>query len=163
MVLKVCCARVAQWWSIALPRRGSRVRIPSRALKEIEKRAIRWMALFSMFKPCRARTVRMSAFHSGRRSRTSPGRSATSRALKEIEKRVIRWMALFSMFKPCRARTVRISPLRCGRRRRTSPGRSATSRSLNKVSDGTKGIMFANRMTPDGWFVREDGSWDEKR
>ena len=31
------CARVAQWWSIALPRRGSRVRIPSRALKEIEK------------------------------------------------------------------------------------------------------------------------------
>ena len=25
-------ARVAQWWSIALPRRGSRVRIPSRAL-----------------------------------------------------------------------------------------------------------------------------------
>ncbi|CBL41654.1 hypothetical protein CK3_20460 [butyrate-producing bacterium SS3/4] len=23
--------------------------------------------------------------------------------------------------------------------------------------------MFANRMTPDGWFVREDGSWDEKR
>ena len=31
VVLKVCCARVAQWWSIALPRRGSRVRIPSRA------------------------------------------------------------------------------------------------------------------------------------
>ena len=107
-------ARVAQWWSIALPRRGSRVRIPSRARKEIEKRAIHRMTLFSMFKPCRARTVR-------------------------------------------------ISPLRCGRRRRTSPGRSATSRSLNKVSDGTKGIMFANRMTPDGWFVREDGSWDEKR
>ena len=125
-------ARVAQWWSIALPRRGSRVRIPSRALKEIEKRVIRWMALFSMFKPCRARTVRMSAFHSGRRSRTSPGRSATSRALKEIEKRVIQWMALFSMFEPCRARTVRMSPLRSGRRRRTSPGRSpATSRALN--------------------------------
>ena len=58
VVLKVCCARVAQWWSIALPRRGSRVRIPSRALKEIEKRVIRWMALFSMFKPSRARTVR---------------------------------------------------------------------------------------------------------
>ena len=54
------CARVAQWWSIALPRRGSRVRIPSRALKEIEKRVIRWMALFSMFKPCQVRTVRMS-------------------------------------------------------------------------------------------------------
>ena len=58
------CARVAQWWSIALPRRGSRVRIPSRALKEIEKRVIRWMALFSMFEPCRARTVRMSPLRS---------------------------------------------------------------------------------------------------
>ena len=37
-------ARVAQWWSIALPRRGSRVRIPSRALKEIEKESSdRWL------------------------------------------------------------------------------------------------------------------------
>ena len=28
-----------------------------------------------------------------------------------------------------------------------------------------EGIMNAQamRMTPDGWFVREDGSWDEKR
>ena len=87
------CARVAQWWSIALPRRGSRVRIPSRALKEIEKRVIRWMALFSMFKPCRARTVRMSPRCSGRRSRTSPGRSATSRALNKMRKRGdIRWI-----------------------------------------------------------------------
>ena len=34
---------------------------------------------------------------------------------------------------------------------------------VTPISDGTKGIMFANRMTPDGWFVREDGSWDEKR
>ena len=81
------CARVAQWWSIALPRRGSRVRIPSRALKEIEKRVIRWMALFSMFKPCRARTVRMSTLRCGRRRRTSPGRSATSRAFNDTEKR----------------------------------------------------------------------------
>ena len=54
------CARVAQWWSIALPRRGSRVRIPSRALKEIQKRDIRWMSSFCMFEPCRVRTVRMS-------------------------------------------------------------------------------------------------------
>ena len=30
-VVKPTFARVAQWWSIALPRRGSRVRIPSRA------------------------------------------------------------------------------------------------------------------------------------
>ena len=28
-------ARVAQWWSIALPRRGSRVRIPSRAREDL--------------------------------------------------------------------------------------------------------------------------------
>ena len=34
---------------------------------------------------------------------------------------------------------------------------------FNPFSDGTRGIMFANRMTPDGCFVREDGSWDEKR
>ena len=40
-----------------------------------------------MFKPCRARTVRMSPRCSGRRSRTSPGRSATSRALKEIQRK----------------------------------------------------------------------------
>ena len=79
------------------------------------KRVIRWMALFSMFEPCRVRTVRMSPLRCGRRSRTSPGRSATSRALKEIEKRVIRWMALFSMFKPCRARTIRMSPRCSGR------------------------------------------------
>ena len=93
-------ARVAQWWSIALPRRGSRVRIPSRALKEIEKRVIRWMALFSMFKPCRARTVRMSPLRCGRRKRTSPGRSATSRALKEIQKRDIWWMSFFVCSSP---------------------------------------------------------------
>ena len=106
-------ARVAQWWSIALPRRGSRVRIPSRALKEIEKRVIRWMALFSMFKPCRVRTVRMSPRCCGRRSRTSPGRSATSRALNKMWKRGdIRWVSLFLY--------VRMSLLRSGRRRRTS-------------------------------------------
>ncbi len=64
------------------------------------KRVIRWMALFSMFKPCRARTVRMSPLRCGRRRRTSPGRSATARALKEIEKRVIRWMALFVCSSP---------------------------------------------------------------
>ena len=33
-------ARVAQWWSIALPRRGSRVRIPSRAYKKRSYREI---------------------------------------------------------------------------------------------------------------------------
>ena len=39
-------ARVAQWWSIALPRRGSRVRIPSRAF------FIGWNSLnFQGFRP----------------------------------------------------------------------------------------------------------------
>lgn len=33
-------ARVAQWWSIALPRRGSRVRIPSRAYNRTPEGAI---------------------------------------------------------------------------------------------------------------------------
>ena len=109
-------ARVAQWWSIALPRRGSRVRIPSRALNDTKKEISVGYLLFCMFEPCRVRTVRMSPLRCGRRSRTSPGRSATSRALKEIEKRVIRWMALFSMFKPCRARTVRMPAFHSGRR-----------------------------------------------
>ena len=40
-------ARVAQWWSIALPRRGSRVRIPSRALvKESETLILQCFRLF---------------------------------------------------------------------------------------------------------------------
>ena len=95
-------------------------------LSKIQKRDIRWMSFFCMFKPCRARTVRMSAFHSGRRRRTSPGRSATSRALKDTKQRHP-MDVFFCMFKPCRARTVRMSTLRCGRRRRTSPGPPAMS------------------------------------
>ena len=81
------CARVAQWWSIALPRRGSRVRIPSRALNDTKKEISVGYLLFCMFEPCRARTVRMSTLRSGRRRRTSPGCSATPRALfyKDIQ------------------------------------------------------------------------------
>ena len=88
-------------------------------LSMIEKRVIRWMALFSMFEPSRARTVRMSPLRSGRRSRTSPGRSATSRALKEIEKRVIRWMALFVCSSPAgleRFECLRSAPVVAGER-----------------------------------------------
>ena len=34
----------------------------------------------------------------------------------------------------------------------------------NKVAAGLASYVDKqNRMTPDGWFVREDGSWDEKR
>ena len=107
MVLKVC---VHEWLSGGVsPCQGEGRGFESRlVLSMIQKKEISvGYLLFCMFEPCRVRTVRMSPLRCGRRSRTSPGRSATSRALKEIEKRVIRWMALFSMFKPCRARTVR--------------------------------------------------------
>ena len=30
---------------------------------------------------------------------------------------------------------------------------------LNPISDGTKGKMYANCMTPDGYFVGADGRW----
>ena len=44
-------ARVAQWWSTSLPRRGSRVRFPSRALK---KETDWWNTNRSLFfEPCR--------------------------------------------------------------------------------------------------------------
>lgn len=31
---------------------------------------------------------------------------------------------------------------------------------FNQASDGTKGIMYTSRTTPDGYNVKEDGSWD---
>ncbi len=33
---------------------------------------------------------------------------------------------------------------------------------LNSNHDGSAGIMYSNRRTPDGWYVKEDGSWDEE-
>lgn len=33
---------------------------------------------------------------------------------------------------------------------------------LNPSHDGSSGIMYSNRRTPDGWYVKEDGSWDEE-
>ena len=86
MVLKVC---VHEWLSVGVsPCQGEGRGFESRlVLSMIEKRVIRWMALFSMFEPSRARTVRMSPLRSGRRRRTSPGCSATPRALfyKDIQ------------------------------------------------------------------------------
>ena len=86
MVLKVC---VHEWLSGGVsPCQGEGRGFESRlVLSMIEKRVIRWMALFSMFEPSRARTVRMSTLRSGRRRRTSPGCSATPRALfyKDIQ------------------------------------------------------------------------------
>ena len=78
--------------NVSAPLRSSQSNVP-RTFCDVScsqrdtKKDIRWMALFSMFKPCRARTVRMSTLRSGRRSRTSPGRSATSRAFNDTEKR----------------------------------------------------------------------------
>ena len=31
-----------------------------------------------------------------------------------------------------------------------------------KNQDGSAGIMYSKRRTPDGWYVKEDGSWDEE-
>ena len=42
------------------------------------------------------------------------------------------------------------------------PGDGSTSMErwyyFNPIPDGTKGILYANRRTPDGWFVTEDGN-----
>ena len=31
---------------------------------------------------------------------------------------------------------------------------------LNEKADGKGGMMLANCLTPDGFYVKEDGSWD---
>ena len=31
---------------------------------------------------------------------------------------------------------------------------------LNEKADGKGGMMLANCLTPDGYYVKEDGSWD---
>ena len=47
-------ARVAQWWSIALPRRGPRVRIPSRASFILNGNLyFQGFPLFCVYKSCR--------------------------------------------------------------------------------------------------------------
>ena len=33
---------------------------------------------------------------------------------------------------------------------------------LNSNQDGSASIMYSKRRTPDGWYVKEDGSWDEE-
>ena len=33
---------------------------------------------------------------------------------------------------------------------------------FHMLSDGTKGRMYRSSRTPDGYYVKEDGSWDEK-
>ncbi len=34
---------------------------------------------------------------------------------------------------------------------------------FHMVSDGTKGRMYTSSRTPDGYYVKEDGSWDEEK
>ena len=59
------------------------------------------MALFSMFKPCRARTVRMSTLRCGRRRRTSPGTFCDVSCSQECEKEEISdGYLFFCMFDP---------------------------------------------------------------
>ena len=80
-------ARVAQLVEYDLAKVGVAGSSPVSRSQEYKKGYLKWIPFLVLFKPCRARTVRMSAFHSGRRRRTSPGRSATPRALfyKDIQ------------------------------------------------------------------------------
>ena len=72
-------ARVAQRWSTSLPRRGSRVRSPSRALGKIRDIG-RYLLFFS--RHIRVSKVRSSSFHSGPRKAEVPRTScAVSRSV----------------------------------------------------------------------------------
>ena len=59
-------ARVAQWWSIALPRRGSRVRIPSRAFSYAKKQVAEGSPVFSCIRILFKEEKRSCGFLSGR-------------------------------------------------------------------------------------------------
>ena len=88
------CARVAQWWSIALPRRGSRVRIPSRALKEIEKESSNGWLFFLCSSPAgleRFECLRSAPVVAVER----PPDVLRRLVLSMIQKRGIRWVSLF--------------------------------------------------------------------
>ena len=87
------------WWSTTLPRLGSRVRVPSRALKNRKKDIQKRISFFVILKPAGRKR---RGLHSvpGVAKRTSTGCSATSHA-------------------PCSA------PMLCVAKQRTS-GRSAT-------------------------------------
>ena len=67
------------WWSTTLPRLGSRVRVPSRALKNRKKDIQKRISFFVMFKPDGRKR---RGLHSvpGVAKRTSTGCSATSHA-----------------------------------------------------------------------------------
>ena len=49
------------WWSTTLPRLGSRVRVPSRALNNKKKDIRFWISFFLLFEPCRTRTFEVYA------------------------------------------------------------------------------------------------------
>ena len=74
---------MAQWWSIALPRRGSRVRIPSRALKK--KRTVSFDTVLFFFRSAAAlRSSNVFAAASVRAEPTSTGCRAPSRAERKL-------------------------------------------------------------------------------
>ena len=86
---------MAQWWSIALPRRGSRVRIPSRALNDTKKRHP--MDVFFLYvRALPGSNGSKSWFHSGRRNRTSPD-------VLRLKKEISDGYLFFCIFKPGRA------------------------------------------------------------
>ena len=71
-------ARVAQWWSTSLPRRGSRVRSPSRALDN-KKRISVWISFFIIEK-CDALLERMLLCSKGSISRSAKAPLGRARA-----------------------------------------------------------------------------------
>ena len=64
VVLRVCGKIMREWlswWSTTLPRLGSRVRVPSRALKNKKKDIQKRISFFLLFESCRTRTFEVSA------------------------------------------------------------------------------------------------------
>ena len=92
-------ARVAQWWSIALPRRGSRVRIPSRALKKITKRMSLRISFLLFFESNPGLEVRMSPLRFGPCKTEVPQTSCTVSRSQENNKKDVLTDILFVIFR----------------------------------------------------------------
>ena len=122
------------WWSTTLPRLGSRVRVPSRALK---KEAVPFGIVFSIVGPNpRVRGLRSAPVRAKPRS---PGPRAPSRALK---KEAVPFGIVFSIVGPNpRVRGLRSAPVRAKPR---FPGPRAPSRAL---------FIFESLVFLRGFFV----------
>ena len=124
---------MAQWWSIALPRRGSRVRIPSRALKKITKRMSLRISFLLFFESNPGLEVRMSSRRSGPCKTEVPRTSCTVSRSQEITKRMSLRISFLLFFESNPGLEVRMSPLRSGPCKTEVPQTSCTvSRLIEK-------------------------------